>query len=135
MKHGTRVYPLNSDRILVKQTEQKAGNGGGYTLSVDGNGTHPERHVRENDDAGIARPSVPPCAANWADLSEMTDGAAKAAPLFFADVDSGGGFCGIIRASLINGVAQSGVRRNRKPSRLGPRPAVAEIRRTFNAIC
>ena len=53
LKYGARVYPLNSGHMLVKQTHQ-AEEGGKYVLSVDSDNRHPERHVREDDDAGIA---------------------------------------------------------------------------------
>ena len=53
MTYGARVYPLNSGKMLVKQTH-KAEESGKYVLSTDSDKRHPERHVRKDNDAEIA---------------------------------------------------------------------------------
>ena len=53
MKYGARVYPLNSGKMLVKQTH-KAEESGNYVLSTDSDKMHPERHVSNDNDAEIA---------------------------------------------------------------------------------
>lgn len=52
-KYGVRVYPLDSDIILVKQTVKRAGSPT-YVVDTTPDGEHREAHVRINNDREIA---------------------------------------------------------------------------------
>ena len=52
-KHGVRIYPLDKDVILVKQTVKKD-NSPSYVVDVMADGNHREAHVNIKDDAQIA---------------------------------------------------------------------------------
>ena len=52
-KYGVRIYPLDEDVILIKQTIKKDG-APRYVVDVLPNGDHREAHVSIADDAKIA---------------------------------------------------------------------------------
>ncbi len=52
-KYGVRIYPLDSEIILIKQTVKKPG-AQTYVIDTLSDGTHWEAHVNMSDSAGIA---------------------------------------------------------------------------------
>jgi len=52
-KYGVRIYPLNGDVILFKQTIKNTSSGV-YVVDTTTNGDHREAHVSLNSDKDIA---------------------------------------------------------------------------------
>lgn len=51
--YGVRIYRLNPDYLLIKQTVKKTGSPR-YIVDILPDGTHREKHIDINDDKGIA---------------------------------------------------------------------------------
>lgn len=52
-KFGVRIYPINSEVILIKQTVKKPGSKR-YVVDTLPDGTHREAHIKFNDTNSIA---------------------------------------------------------------------------------
>ncbi|MFC2018680.1 hypothetical protein ACFLU4_01820 [Chloroflexota bacterium] len=52
-KYGVRIYPLDSQIILIKQTVKREGSGV-YVVDTMEDGNHREAHVPIDDDTAIA---------------------------------------------------------------------------------
>ncbi len=52
-KYGVRIYPLDDQVILIKQTVKREGSGV-YVVDTMKGGEHREAHVPADDDAAIA---------------------------------------------------------------------------------
>ena len=53
-KYGVRIYPLDDEVILIKQTIKKAGSNF-YRVDIAADGQHREAHVNINSDEEIAK--------------------------------------------------------------------------------
>lgn len=53
-KYGVRIYPLDNEVILVKQTIKKSGSNA-YIVDIAADGQHREAHVNIADDREIAQ--------------------------------------------------------------------------------
>ena len=53
-KYGVRIYPLDSEIILVKQTVKKEGSPT-YVVDTTSAGDHREAHVNTDDDQEVAQ--------------------------------------------------------------------------------
>lgn len=52
-KYGVRIYPLDAEVVLIKQTVKRAGSAR-YVVDTLSDGTHIETHIDKSDSAGIA---------------------------------------------------------------------------------
>jgi hypothetical protein len=52
-KYGVRIYPLDAQTILIKQTVRKQGSPR-YVIDTWQDGTHREAHIRQDYSEGIA---------------------------------------------------------------------------------
>lgn len=52
-KYGVRIYPLNPEVILIKQTVKRPGSPR-YVVDTWQDGTHREAHISQDDSEGIA---------------------------------------------------------------------------------
>ncbi len=51
--YGVRIYPVNTEYILIKQTVKKTGSKT-YVIDHKSDGTQKEKHIGINDDKSIA---------------------------------------------------------------------------------
>lgn len=52
-RYGVRIYPLDAEVILVKQTVKRAGSAR-YVVDTLPDGTHVEAHIKKSNSTGIA---------------------------------------------------------------------------------
>jgi len=53
-KYGVRIYPLDNNVILIKQTVKRTGSTGTYVIDMTEEGEHKEAHVDIDDNQEIA---------------------------------------------------------------------------------